>query len=416
MYKIFISCAEADNSSKEKLLQHLTARIQAGEIRADHGESLQGGANENVRKVLLANADLVVFLLSASFLPCKKISQFDLPAALENRYNGRQQFLVAKVKSCSLKSHPLENQGHLFDDGDVVESEQRWAELAEKAMELLNARHSPGNAGATRLSYDCILECDRSLQFGAFLEHTVSMKNCGFFYTLGAKKHWHDGLVKRIARWEAGTGPNTTDSEASLRIKQFKIQVETFRDFGQSMIHLRQSFLQQFNLSVRHQTDFQKEGLSYLLRQGFLSHTSYNKDTVVCIQLVIRGRQWRKGSTNRLLQAFAEQLMNKELPPESPMFLIFFNIVTKESEENAIHSIKADLSKHHLTCQLPVLQRVDREDVEHWIEEHYSPADTEQEVQQLMNQHFADTSFSMQFFNKTMRFLIDEYNRKIIYR
>jgi hypothetical protein len=140
---LFISYSHLDDKYRSELDAHLSIMRRQGTIRVWY--DLMLGAGDEVHEEILRylnKADVVVCLLSASFLASDYCFERELPAALARRDAGKAVVVGVRVRPAMLSGSVFENLRYLPTDGRAVtEWENRdsaWVDVVKMLSNLVN--------------------------------------------------------------------------------------------------------------------------------------------------------------------------------------------------------------------------------------------------------------------------------------
>ncbi len=106
--KVFISYAHADQELRKKLEDHLSPLLYSGEITIWQDQEIPAGANwEDQINAHLSSADLILLLVSASFIASKYCWNKEVQAALQRHKAGMVQVIPIILKPVHWQNTPL---------------------------------------------------------------------------------------------------------------------------------------------------------------------------------------------------------------------------------------------------------------------------------------------------------------------
>jgi tetratricopeptide (TPR) repeat protein len=122
--KLFLSYAHEDDAHREALVEHLTPLIDAGVFTLWHDRRLTGGQNwAGQIDQHLAEADIVLLLVSRHFLASEYCKGVEVAQALAKETAGQLRVIPVVLKSCAWTDAPIGRLQALPRDGlPIVES------------------------------------------------------------------------------------------------------------------------------------------------------------------------------------------------------------------------------------------------------------------------------------------------------
>src|SRR5437667_5940804 len=115
--KIFICYAHADQELLGRLEEHLSLLKNSGKITVWHDQEIPPGTNwEDQMNTCLNGADLILLLVSASFMASESCWNKEVPVALERHKAGMALVIPVLLKPVDWKDSPL-GQLQVFPTG-----------------------------------------------------------------------------------------------------------------------------------------------------------------------------------------------------------------------------------------------------------------------------------------------------------
>jgi len=140
--KIFVSYSHRDDELRAELESHLKLFQRLGLIRAWHdrlitpGEEWKGEIDRN-----MADADLILMLISPDFLGSDYCYETEMPRALEKHRSGQAVVVPIIVRSCQWQRTPLADLQVLPRDGRPIRlwrnRDSAWSDVAEKLGSII---------------------------------------------------------------------------------------------------------------------------------------------------------------------------------------------------------------------------------------------------------------------------------------
>lgn len=155
--KVFISYAHKDESFKDSLNEHLVMLQRSGVISSWHDRELIPGDNwKDEISSHLEEAELILFLVSSSFLASQYCFEVEFARALAKHSEGSAQLIPIIVRSCDWKSSKLGPFQGLPKDAEPIvkwsDSDDAWLNVVEGIKKRLAAfapKSVPDSAVAT---------------------------------------------------------------------------------------------------------------------------------------------------------------------------------------------------------------------------------------------------------------------------
>ena len=106
--KLFISYSHKDELYKDELLEHLSGMRRSGEIKDWTDRAIVSGEKwDDVIKKNIEEADMILFLLSSSFIASDYIQNIEIKNAIERHNRKKVVIIPIPVRPCDYKSLPL---------------------------------------------------------------------------------------------------------------------------------------------------------------------------------------------------------------------------------------------------------------------------------------------------------------------
>src|SRR5690554_7022919 len=131
--KVFISYSHKDEDFKNSLTEHLAGLVRSGTISEWNDRKIVPGAvwsheiSENLR-----NADLILFLISSSFLSSNYCVNIEAETALSMHQSGEAQLVPIVIRAVDWSDTPLSKLQGLPKDALPIAS---WADRDERSEE-----------------------------------------------------------------------------------------------------------------------------------------------------------------------------------------------------------------------------------------------------------------------------------------
>ncbi len=134
--KLFVSYSHKDEELWEKLNEHLAPLRRAGKISSWHDRKLLGGSEfaGNI-DAELAKADIVLLLVSASFIASDYCFDIEMAQALERHEAGQARVIPLILRPCDWTGAPFAKLMALPKDGRPVTS---WPSIDEGLLDAAN--------------------------------------------------------------------------------------------------------------------------------------------------------------------------------------------------------------------------------------------------------------------------------------
>jgi internalin A len=132
---VFISYSHKDEAFKEALDTHLTMLKRSDKIATWNDRAILAGTEwDNEIKQQLANAHIIVLLVSASFLASDYIWKEELNHAMQRHENGTARIIPVFIKACDWKDAPLGKIQGLPRDAKPIgtaDNDEVWTAVAQ---------------------------------------------------------------------------------------------------------------------------------------------------------------------------------------------------------------------------------------------------------------------------------------------
>lgn len=140
--KVFLSYSHADEKFKEKLDQHLAPLKRNGKITTWNDRKLLPGSKLDEKiKEQLRQADIIIFMVSASFLDSDYCCETEMQEALEREKNGECKILPVIVRPCIWDETILKNFLALPEDGKAINKydneDEAYTEIAKGVKDII---------------------------------------------------------------------------------------------------------------------------------------------------------------------------------------------------------------------------------------------------------------------------------------
>ncbi len=113
----FVSYAHADETFKDELLEFLNPLKRANQIKLWDDRAIMVGDkwNDEIIKAL-EGCEVILLLLSPSFLASDYINDVELVKAMENHKQNKLRIIPIMIKACDLSSHIVPNEEYKISD------------------------------------------------------------------------------------------------------------------------------------------------------------------------------------------------------------------------------------------------------------------------------------------------------------
>jgi hypothetical protein len=132
---VFISYSHKDEAFKEALDTHLTMLKRSDKIATWNDRAILAGTEwDNEIKQQLANAHIIVLLVSASFLASDYIWKEELNHAMQRHNNGTARIIPVFIKACDWKDAPFGKIQGLPRDAKPIgtaDNDEVWTAVAQ---------------------------------------------------------------------------------------------------------------------------------------------------------------------------------------------------------------------------------------------------------------------------------------------
>lgn len=119
--KVFISYAHKDEQHKDALIEHLTTLRRSGVISDWHDRKIVPGQNwKDQISENLEQAELILFLVSSTFLASEYCFEVEFSRALAKHAEGSAQLIPIIIRSCDWKTTNLNTFQGLPKDAQPI--------------------------------------------------------------------------------------------------------------------------------------------------------------------------------------------------------------------------------------------------------------------------------------------------------
>ncbi|NRR30184.1 toll/interleukin-1 receptor domain-containing protein [Oxalobacteraceae bacterium] len=144
MTKLFFSYCHVDEAMRDRLEVHLSLLKHQGLIETWHDRRiLPGESFDAAIDVHLADADIILLLISADFIASKYCYSIEMTKALERHAEGSARVIPVILDDCDWHSAPFGNLMAVPKDGKAVTTwpnqAQAWADAARQIRKVIEA-------------------------------------------------------------------------------------------------------------------------------------------------------------------------------------------------------------------------------------------------------------------------------------
>ena len=141
--RVFICYARKDGTLREDLYEHLALLRREGRISIWHDQDIGAGDNWHGRiHQQLETADVILLLVSASFIASDYCWDEEMRRALERHARGDARVVPIIVRSCDWKDSPLAQLQVLPTNGTAVTSwintDEAWSNVAQSVRDVID--------------------------------------------------------------------------------------------------------------------------------------------------------------------------------------------------------------------------------------------------------------------------------------
>lgn len=153
MAKVFFSYSHDDESYRDQLEKHLASLRHEGLIESWHDRCIRAGARLDAEIDQQINAaDVILLLVSSSFLNSRYCYTIEMKRALERRAAGEADVVPVIVRACDWQSTPSGELMAVPKDGKAVTSwpnyDEAYTDVAWQVRRLVQQRHQQGSGTA----------------------------------------------------------------------------------------------------------------------------------------------------------------------------------------------------------------------------------------------------------------------------
>lgn len=141
--KVFISYSHKDESYKDDLNDHLSAMKRSGLISVWHDRKIVAGVDWSKEiDSNLEHADIILLLVSSSFLASDYCYEIELKRAIEKHENGSAVIVPVIIRACDWSSAEFSRIQAVPKDGLAISSwsngDEAWMDAIEKIKKITN--------------------------------------------------------------------------------------------------------------------------------------------------------------------------------------------------------------------------------------------------------------------------------------
>ena len=211
--KLFISYAHKDEEFLGELVEHLSNLQRQGIIQGWHDRKIIAGEQwaDEIDKAL-NDAQIILLLISASFMASNYCHDLEMRQAMERHETGEAIVIPIIIRECDWTGAPFSKLQALPKDAKPVKSwndrDQAWADVVRgirKAIEGLMSSSRPGAPGTSskRTGQGLPYLCDRSTQKEelreALRQHRRERPHRPFLCLIhGDERECHDKFLDRL--------------------------------------------------------------------------------------------------------------------------------------------------------------------------------------------------------------------------
>lgn len=147
MAKVFFSYSHDDEQYRDQLEKHLASLQHEGLIESWHDRRILAGSHLDTEIDQQINAaDVILLLVSSSFLSSRYCYSIEMAQALERHLKGEAYVIPVIVRDCDWRSTPLGELLALPKDGSPITSwpnyDEAYANVAREIRRLIQQRQS----------------------------------------------------------------------------------------------------------------------------------------------------------------------------------------------------------------------------------------------------------------------------------
>lgn len=154
MAKVFFSYSHDDEQYRDQLEKHLASLRHEGLIESWHDRRILAGARLDAEIDQQINAaDVILLLVSSSFLDSRYCYSIEMKRALERHAAGEAYVVPVIVRACDWHSTPLGSLLAVPKDGKAITSwpnyDEAYTEVAKQIRRLVEQRQTSASAAPT---------------------------------------------------------------------------------------------------------------------------------------------------------------------------------------------------------------------------------------------------------------------------
>lgn len=145
--RLFISYSHKDSEYKDSLIDHLSPLVREGAISTWHDREIAAGDGwRNKIDAELESADIVLLLVSSSFIASDYCYDIELKKAIAGHTTGQKRLIPVIVRPCDWKSTPFSEMQSLPKDSVAVSlwtnRDEAWLDVIAKIRGVIADIHT----------------------------------------------------------------------------------------------------------------------------------------------------------------------------------------------------------------------------------------------------------------------------------
>lgn len=447
--KLFISYAHEDKQHKDELIKHLSALQRNGLVESWDDQQITVGQewDKEIKKAL-AQAEIVIFLVSADFGYSDYIHDVEIKSALKRYEAGEQIIIPILVRAYDFDSLELNRFQALPSNLEPVTSwdnqDEAWLNVTEgikqkiyelkgmtSPVESLPIDNPPQPTIAadkkpptktSLLNTHHKYTANRTTQDQRFVSYIYqdapANQKLHFFFMQGGDLQEHKGLYKRFVNKLAGRDADfKTDYKPSdIVVKDFDaIRFPNYMEEEALKIGITSSVLDSLNIPEEEMSKVLNKNLAFALGRSPDLQGLRPKDKV-CFFISISETNWKAQLTPNTTRWLIQHFCQRDLPPTAPNFYFFFAVDYDEDNKTIKQELATAMDTAQFTLAFPELEMVTKSDVQEWFAHYDDLWPKRSDRKKTFKKYFADEDEEM--YMEDVQFLllkiINEINKNEI--
>ena len=141
--KVFISYSHKDESFKDELVEHLSGLKRNGIIHEWHDRALVAGDiwDDSIKKNM-EESQIIIFLVSATFMKSNYINDVEIKTAMQKYENGEITIATVHIRPCDFGSLSLRKFQAMTENNKAVslyqDRDAAWLEVIQNLKRVID--------------------------------------------------------------------------------------------------------------------------------------------------------------------------------------------------------------------------------------------------------------------------------------